>query len=212
LQRFPVAGFLRASESGRKHGRNACNAERPRRFPAPGLDRTISADTAGQGGMIIRPAGPGDLADIVALWNPVIRDTTITFSSEEKTEAGLAAMIAERRAAGCEFFVARDAARLTGFASYAQFRPGNGYAQAMEHTIILAERAWRRGVGRRLMAAVEDHARAGGAHTLFAGVSGENVAGVAFHEAVGFRTVARIPEAGRKFGRWLDLVLMMKVL
>ena len=36
--------------------------------------------------------------------------------------------------------------------------------------------------------------------------------GIAFHEKVGFRTVAVIPEAGRKFGRWLDLVLMMKFL
>lgn len=62
------------------------------------------------------------------------------------------------------------------------------------------------------MARLEDHARAGGGHTLFAGVSGENAAGIAFHEKVGFRTVAVIPEVGRKFGRWLDLVLMMKFL
>lgn len=161
--------------------------------------------------MLIRPARPDDYAAILAIWNPVIRDTAITFSSEEKTPESLAAMIAERRAAGREFFVA-EAGGILGFATYAQFRGGNGYAHAMEHTIILGAGVSGQGTGRRLMAHLEDHASAGGAHTLFAGVSGENAPGIAFHERLGFSTLARIPEAGRKFGRWLDLVLMMKLL
>lgn len=161
--------------------------------------------------MLIRPANPDDFAAILAIWNPVIRDTAITFSSEEKTPESLSAMIAARRADGREFFVA-EAGDLLGFATYAQFRAGNGYAHAMEHTVILGPGAAGQGFGRALMARLEDHARAGGAHTLFAGVSGENAPGIAFHERIGFRTLARLPEAGRKFGRWLDLVLMMKLL
>jgi len=161
---------------------------------------------------MIRPATTDDYDAILAVWNPVIRDTTVIFANEEHTPASIDALIAERRAAGREFLVAEDGARIVGFASYAQFRGGNGYAHAMEHTVILAPEAQGRGIGRALMARIEDHARAGGAHTLFAGVSGENGAAIAFHEKVGFTTVARIPEAGRKFGRWLDLVLMMKFL
>lgn len=161
--------------------------------------------------MIIRPVGAADIPAILALWNPVIRDTTLTFSSEEKTAESLAGMIAERRAAGREFFLAEEAGGLAGFATYAQFRAGNGYAHAMEHTIILAPEARGRGAGRALMARIEDHVREGGAHTLFAGISGENPDGIAFHERLGFVHVARLPEAGRKFGRWLDLVLMVKV-
>lgn len=160
---------------------------------------------------MIRPAEDGDIAAVAGFWNAIIRDTTITFSSTPKTPESLAAMIAERRAAGREFFVLREGGAI-GLATYDQFRDGNGYAHAMEHTIILEPRAQGRGTGRALMAHLEDHARAGGAHTLFAGVSGENAPGIAFHERLGFRTVATIPEAGRKFGRWLDLVLMMKFL
>jgi phosphinothricin acetyltransferase len=157
----------------------------------------------------IRPARPGDYPAILAIWNPLIRDTTVTFSSEEKTTETLAALIAERRAAGREFFVA-EAEGLQGFASYAQFRGGNGYAHAMEHTVILGPGASGRGFGRALMAAIEDHARAAGHHTMHAGVSGENAAGVAFHSRLGYRTVGIVPESGWKFGRWLDLVLMQK--
>lgn len=161
---------------------------------------------------MIHPATPDDYEAILSIWNPVIRDTTIIFANEERTPDMLAALIAERRAAGREFFVAEADRRVVGFASYAQFRGGNGYAHAMEHTVIVAPDAGGKGVGRALMARVEDHARAGGAHTLFAGVSGDNGLGIAFHERVGFKTLARIPEAGRKFDRWLDLVLMMKFL
>jgi phosphinothricin acetyltransferase len=81
----------------------------------------------------------------------------------------------------------------------------------MKHTVIVAPQARGRDVGRTLMAAVEDHARAG-ARTILAGVSAENAPGVAFHAALGYRTVARLPEVGWKFGRWIDLVLMQKTL
>lgn len=161
---------------------------------------------------MIRPATPADLAPIMAFWNPMIRNTTVTFSSEEKTEAGLAEMIAIRRAAGQEFLVAEVGGEVLGLATYAQFRGGNGYAHAMEHTIILAPEAQGRGLGKALMEALERHARAAGCHVLVAGVSGENAAGIAFHAALGFVETGRMPEVGRKFGRWLDLVLMQKTL
>lgn len=160
----------------------------------------------------VRPARPEDIPAILGFWNPIIRETTVTFSSEEKTEAGLLATFAARRADGQEFFVAEEAGRVIGLATYAQFRGGNGYARAMEHTIILAPEARGRGAGRALMAAVEEHARAGGAHSMIAAVSAENEAGIAFHAAVGYPEVARIPEVGRKFDRWLDVVIMQKML
>ncbi|MCE5971904.1 N-acetyltransferase family protein [Sinirhodobacter sp. WL0062] len=162
--------------------------------------------------MIIRPATPADYDAILAFWNPVIRDTTVTFSSEEKTGDSLGAMIAARRDAGQEFLLAEEAGQVLGFVTYGQFRGGNGYRHAMEHTIILAPEARGRGAGRALMDALEAHARAGGVHIMMGGISAENAAGVAFHAAVGYVEVGRVREAGRKFDRWIDLVLMQKIL
>lgn len=162
--------------------------------------------------MIIRPAEARDLPAILAFWNPIIRETTTIFSSEERTEESLGAMIATRRAAGREMLVAEEAGLVLGIATYDQFRGGLGYIHAMEHTVLLAPDARGRGVGRALMAAIEDHARARGAHTMVAAVDAANAGGIGFHEAIGFQRVGYLPESGRKFGRWLDLVLLQKIL
>lgn len=158
--------------------------------------------------MIIRQAVPEDAPGIAALVNPVIRDTAITFTDAEKTPED----IAEAIQASGRYFVACEDSRIVGYACYFQFRGGPGYRFTMEHSIVLNESVRGRGVGRKLMAALEGHARDHDVHSLFAGVSGENPAGVAFHRSVGFKEVGRLPEVGFKFGRWMDLVLMQKLL
>ncbi len=160
---------------------------------------------------MIRRATGADAAGIAALWNPWITDTSVTFNSTEKPAADVAAMILERDRLGHATFVA-EADTLLGFVSYAQFRGGVGYATCMEHSVILAPAARGKGAGRALMSAIEDHARAAGAHQMIGGVSGENAAGIAFHAALGYAHVATIREAGFKFGRFMDLVLMQKFL
>lgn len=162
--------------------------------------------------MLIRLAEPADAGAIAALWNPYIRDTAVTFNAVEKTEADVAGMIADRARQGHATFVAVDGGALLGFATYAQFRAGVGYATSMEHSILLSPLARGRGVGRGLLRAICEHAAAAGAHHMIAGVSAENPDGVAFHAAMGFAEVARIPKAGFKFGRRIDLVLMQKFL
>ena len=162
--------------------------------------------------MTVRPANRADVPAIRALWNALIRDTLVTFNSVEKTEAEVAAYLEERAAAGHGFFVAEMDGEVVGFATYFQFRGGVGYHHTLEHSIMLDARARGQGLGRALMAAVEDHARAAGHHTLFAGVSGANPEGRAFHAAIGFADVATLREVGFKNGKWLDLWLMQKTL
>ncbi len=163
--------------------------------------------------VVVRPATAGDATAIAAIWNPVIRDTLVTFTTAQKTEDDLRAMLEGKASAGLGFFVAvDDRATVLGFATYGPFRAGPGYRHTMEHTIVLAPDARGRGTGRALMLAVERHARARGVHSLWAGVSAGNPDGRAFHAALGYAEIAVLPEVGYKFGRWLDLVLMQKIL
>lgn len=161
---------------------------------------------------MIRPATPADIPALLAIWNPLIRDTMITFNAAEKTAEDLSRSLSEKSAAGHAFLVAEQAGQVLGLATYGQFRGGIGYARTMEHTILLAPEGRGRGLGRALLTAIEDHARAGGAHVLFAGVSSGNPEGQAFHAAMGYLVAAILPEVGWKFGRYWDLVLMQKFL
>ncbi len=162
--------------------------------------------------MQIRAASRADAGAIVEIWNPVIRDTTVTFNSVEKSVDDVVDLISERRRDGREFYVAQSDSELLGFATYGQFRAGVGYAFAMEHTIILGPNARGKGIGRALLTAIESHAREAGAHSMIGGISGENLDAQAFHARMGYPEVGRVPEAGRKFGRWIDIVFMQKIL
>ncbi len=162
---------------------------------------------------MIRPALHSDIAAIAAIWNPIIRDTLVTFNPTEKTAADIAQTLEARAGAGQPFVVATDAGgTVLGFATYFQFRGGLGYARTMEHTILLAPSAWGRGLGRALMSTIEGHARMAGMASLIGGVSGSNPPGIAFHAALGYEVVGRVPRAGFKFGQFHDLVLMQKLL
>ena len=159
---------------------------------------------------MIRPATAADAPAIADIWNPLIRDSEITFTSTEKTPEDIATLIADRHAAGLPFLVAEENGQIQGFASYAQFRSGIGYARTMEHTVILAPKAHSQGIGREMVERMEAHAKARGVHSMIAGVSSANPAAVAFHEALGYTLTATIPEVGYKFGKLLDLHLLQK--
>lgn len=159
--------------------------------------------------MKIRQADPLDAPVIAGIVNNVIRNTAITFTTAEKPVEKL---IEEISARGPAFQVVEINGEVVGYATYFAFRSGPGYARTMEHSVALSKDAQGGGIGRAIMARLEDVARQAGVHSLIAGVSAENSEGIKFHEAIGFRHVAILPEVGFKFGRWMDLVLMQKIL
>jgi len=153
---------------------------------------------------MIRPATPSDISSIAAIWNPIIRNTTITFNTVEMTHEIVQQLIDTRPV------LVSVAGEIAGFATYGPFRAGIGYRFVAEHTIMMAPEARGHGGGRALMTALEKTAKSNQIHTFWAGVSGENEDAVAFHKAIGFTEQAQLPEVGHKFGRYLDLVLMQK--
>ncbi len=159
---------------------------------------------------MIRPARPEDAQAIAAIWNRVIRETTHTFTTLEKTPEDIAARVAS----STPWWVAEDEdkGQILGHATYGPFRSGPGYARTMEHSVHLAKAGQGKGLGRALLLTLEDHARAAGVHVMVAAISGDNAAGIAFHSALGYSEVGRMPEVGQKWGQRLHLVLMQKIL
>ncbi|MEL7214631.1 MAG: N-acetyltransferase family protein [Pseudomonadota bacterium] len=160
----------------------------------------------------IRDAQRSDLAAIADIWNAVIRGSTTTFTTREKTAATLSDWLTERIRAGEAVLVAVEGGTVLGFACYFPFRGGPGYRFTKELSIYLRDDQQGKGLGRALMAALEARAAQNGIHSLWAGCSATNPGSVEFHRALGFQDIATLPEVGYKFDQWLDLILLMKPL
>jgi len=152
---------------------------------------------------MIRDAQPTDAKAICDIWNPIIRDTTITFTTTPKAPADIADLISER-----PFFVLELNNQIAGFATYGPFRNGPGYLRTMEHSIMMAEGSRAKGQAAALMDRLKTHAKSKKVHSLIAGMAGQNAPAITFHAKHGFQHVAHIPQAGWKFDTWHDLILM----
>jgi len=165
--------------------------------------------------VIIRDARAADLPPITDLYNAWIPTSTITWTEALETYAERAASFERQRREGFAVLVADDAGEVVGYAAYEHFRGEGkwpGYRGTAELSIHVRQDHWGGGVGRALIEGLVERARAARIHVLVAAIDGENEASIRFHERLGFVEVARMPETGQKFGRWLDLVLMQRIL
>jgi L-amino acid N-acyltransferase len=166
--------------------------------------------------MIVRSAVRADMAAVCDLYNALIPTTTVAWTETMQTLDERLAWFENQQQRSWPVLVGEaEDGSIAGFASYGSFRGDGrwpGYRYTVEHTIHVAQSHWGSGVGRRLIETLLDHARDAGMHVMIGGIDADNDASLRFHERLGFTEVARMPEVGCKFGRWLDLVLMHRVL
>jgi L-amino acid N-acyltransferase YncA len=162
--------------------------------------------------MAVRAAGEADLPGILAIYNAVILTSAAVYTDDPAPLADRAAWFAGRQAQGYPVLVPEDAAGIAGFASFSGFRAWPGYRHTVEHSVHVREDCRGQGLGRALVTALFPQAEALGKHVMIAGVDAAYAVSIALHERLGFARVAHVREVGRKFDRWLDLVLVQRML
>lgn len=163
--------------------------------------------------MHLRPAEDRDLPALLAIHNHAVRELTAAWTTIEDTLDDRRLWLEGRRADGLPVLVAVDEAdQVLGYGTYGAFRARPGYRLTAEHSVYVATQAQGRGIGKTLMLALIDRARAEGYHVLVGAVDSSNEASLALHASLGFDVSCRLPQVGHKFGRWLDLVLASLVL
>jgi phosphinothricin acetyltransferase len=156
----------------------------------------------------------GDAEAIRAIYNAEVVTTTVTFDLVERTPAEQQAWI-DDHTGGHPAIVAIDessAGIVLGFASLSPYRSRPAYAPTVEDSVYVHPDHRGRGVGRLLLADVVELARDHGFHSIMARIVGGHEASIALHRACGFQEVGCEREVGRKFGKWLDVVLMQRML
>ncbi|MDP5309020.1 GNAT family N-acetyltransferase [Paracoccus spongiarum] len=163
--------------------------------------------------MLIRDAADADLPGITAIHNHAIRHTTAIWNATEVDIANRRAWLAERHRAGYPVLVALDDGHtVLGYAAFGDWRAFEGYRHTVEHSVYVRHDRQGGGIGRALMLALIDRARALRKHAMVAGVEAGNSGSIRLHESLGFRQVGLLPQVGTKFGAWLDLVFLQKLL
>jgi L-amino acid N-acyltransferase len=162
--------------------------------------------------LIIRDAVEADLAAIRDIYNFAVEHTTAIWNEVLVDLDNRKAWFDARLKQGYPVLVAERAGRVAGYASYGDWRAFDGYRHTVEHSVYVDKDARGGGVGRTLMEELIRRAAAQGKHVMIAAIEAENQASIRLHETLGFRGVGRFTEVGQKFGRWLDLYCMEKVL
>ena len=165
--------------------------------------------------MHVRDATDDDAPALVDLFNALIASTTVAWRDHEADETELRAGLADHRAAGQPWLVAEHDGEVVGYACWSDFRSTArfpGYRHTVEHTIHVRGDRHGQGVGRLLLGALIAEAERRDVHVMVAAIDADNLGSIAFHQRLGFDEVGRMHQVGRKFDRWLDLVLMQRTL
>ena len=146
-----------------------------------------------------------------AIYNVEVLESTVTFDLRPRSQAEQLVWIDEH-SGGHPAIVAVDGDDVVGFASLSPYRPRPAYSTTVEDSVYVRRDLRGRGVGRLLLGDLLDLARDHGFHCVIGRIVGDHDASIALHTACGFSQVGREREVGRKFNRWLDVVLMQKML
>ncbi len=162
---------------------------------------------------LIRPSRLPDLAAITAIYAQQVLHGTGTFETEPPTLAEMTARRDDVLAKQLPYLVAEDAEKIIGFAYCNWFKARPAYRYSAEDSIYVSPEAQRRGLGRVLLTELAAQAEAAGVRKLIAVIGDSaNAGSIGLHRSVGFTQVGVLASCGWKFDRWLDVVLMEKVL
>lgn len=161
--------------------------------------------------MEIRPATPADAEATAAIYNDEVTGSTVTFDLVTRTVEEQADWLSARSGA-LEVVVAEAHGEVAGFASLSPYRDRPAYRTTVEDSIYVHRDHRGTGVGRALLAEILAVAEGRGFHAVMARIVGDHEASIRLHRSMGFELVGIEREVGRKFGKWLDVAVMQKLL
>ncbi len=161
--------------------------------------------------MRIRPAVEADAEPLRRIYNHAVENSVATFDLVPRTIEQQRDWLQKRNGAHV-VLVADSAHGIAGFASLSQYRDRPAYSTSVEDSIYLDPNHQGKGLGRALLAQLIASAEGHGFHAMFARIVGGHESSMALHRSLGFEQVGYEREVGRKFGRWLDVVVMQRML
>jgi phosphinothricin acetyltransferase len=153
-----------------------------------------------------------DAEALRSIYNVEVLESTVTFDLVPRSLAEQLAWIDEHSGGHPAIVAVSEDDTVAGFASLSPYRPRPAYATSVEDSVYVQRDQRGNGIGALLLTDLVELARDHGFHAVIGRIVGGHDASIALHEKCGFEEVGREREVGRKFGRWLDVVLMQRML
>jgi phosphinothricin acetyltransferase len=162
--------------------------------------------------MAVRLATLDDAEAIRSIYNREVMGSMVTFDLVPRTLEDQQEWL--RAHAGAHPAVVVEAAdgMVAGFGSLSAYRSRPAYATTVEDSVYVHHEHRGEGVGRQVLAELIRLAEVHGFHSMMARIVGGHEASISLHTGCGFQLVGIEREVGRKFGKWLDVALMQRLL
>lgn len=152
----------------------------------------------------IRLANEQDASKILAIYAPIIRETTISFELEPPSEIEFRQRI-ENYQYRMPWLVCEIDGEVVGYAYASPYRTRAAYQWSVESSVYVGENHRRKGIAKVLYASLFKLLQLQGFYNVVAAIALPNQPSVAAHEAVGFEPVGVFQRVGFKFGKWHDV-------
>ena len=178
----------------------------------PTGDSQLTTGAAGTvTGVNLRLACPEDAEATREIYNIEVTGSTVTFDLVPRSLEDQLAWL-DQRSGAMAVVVAEIDGQVVGFASLSPYRDRPAYATTVEDSVYVHADFRGRGVARALLAEILDIASTRGFHAVMARIVGGHDASIGLHSSLDFEIVGTEREVGRKFGKWLDVVIMQRML
>lgn len=155
----------------------------------------------------LRLARLDDAEPIRQIYNHEVTTSTVTFDIAPRSLDDQRRYLSDRSGAHA-VVVAEEVGEVVGYGALSPWRSKAAYSTSVEDSVYVHRGHQGRGIGRLVLGELVQVATAHGFHAVFARIVGGHEASTRLHEAQGFEIVGTEREVGRKFGRWLDVVVM----
>jgi len=162
---------------------------------------------------LIRTATESDVPAITEIYAHYVGHSAATFEMEPPDCIEMERRWAEIRSQPLPYLVAEIDGRVAGYAYAARYRTRPAYRLTVEDSVYVHPDFRSRGLGRMLLARLIELCNAEGCRQMIAVIGdSDNTASIRLHESLGFKKVGVLQEVGRKFGRWIDTIIMQRAL
>ena len=173
-------------------------------MPPDTPDRATQGAAALPAGVIIRPMGPADAGQVLAVYQAGLDTGQASFETTAPSwEAFDAAKLPGHR-----FTAADGAGEVLGWVAVSPVSARRVYAGAVEHSVYVRPGYHRRGIGAALLRALIGSTEAAGIWTIQSSIFPEHIASLRLHQQAGFRVVGTRERIACHHGRWRDTVLI----